>query len=545
MAKLTKAEKAKYDANMNYWAKRNLKAQRAAGKKTQAELEKQLGEYYAASMERVISDFEGVYNELIADIGMGREPTPADLYKLDKYWQMQGQLQNELEKLGNKSTRAMQSKFVKQFQSIYDELALDSAKAFSRIDRGAAAQMINSIWCADGKSWSDRVWSNLDDLRETLNENLMHCVITGKKPTELKKLLQERFGVAYYRADTIVRTETAHIQTQAAQKRYTDYGIQEVEIWADPDERTCEVCGKLHKKRYPVGATVPVPAHPNCRCTIIPVVELPDEEKPQNQKPQEKALQEREYIAKTKELQRIRDEERQLDRDLRIARLYNDGREETLLKRKEELTTRASALLAERKELAEGIDVLRPHTLASVEVGEPMSFEAADGGKPNPHYKEDYQYRINCQTCVVSYEARLRGYDVMATGNTAGSVNQRVSYNTALAWIDTETGAQPKYITPTGRTAKQVNKWLDENIKGDERYTIQFSWKGYRSGHIISVHKINGETTLYDPQINKKYTGEAITTYLQNTKINSIKLLRVDTLEFNPDIIDGLLKASD
>ena len=108
---------------------------------------------------------------------------------------------------------------------------------------------------------------------ETLNEELINCVATGKKPSELKRRLQERFNVSYHQADTIVRTETAHIQTEAAKKRYEDYGIQMVEVLADKDERRCEICGKLHQKRYPVGAQMPIPAHPNCRCCIIPVVE--------------------------------------------------------------------------------------------------------------------------------------------------------------------------------------------------------------------------------------------------------------------------------
>lgn len=51
---------------------------------------------------------------------------------------------------------------------------------------------------------------------DTLNEHLIHCVATGKTPGELKKLLQEDFGVSYGRADSLVRTELAHIQTQAA-----------------------------------------------------------------------------------------------------------------------------------------------------------------------------------------------------------------------------------------------------------------------------------------------------------------------------------------
>ena len=133
-------------------------------------------------------------------------------------------------------------------------------------------QMINQIWAADGKSWSARIWDNTSRLQETLNEGLLHIVASGKQPRELKQVLQERFGVSYSRADALVRTEVAHIQNEAARKRYEDYGVAEVEVWADADERRCEVCAKLHKKVYPVGAPLPVPAHPRCRCSILPVI---------------------------------------------------------------------------------------------------------------------------------------------------------------------------------------------------------------------------------------------------------------------------------
>lgn len=132
--------------------------------------------------------------------------------------------------------------------------------------------MINQIWCADGKSWSSRIWTNTDKLQQALNDNLIECVVGGKKTTQLKEMLQKDFNVSYNRADSIVRTEMAHIQTQAAQQRYKDSGIQQVEIWADKDERRCDVCGKLHKTKYPVNGAIPLPAHPRCRCCIIPVI---------------------------------------------------------------------------------------------------------------------------------------------------------------------------------------------------------------------------------------------------------------------------------
>lgn len=258
---------------MTYWIDRNRRAQDKLTRKSIADTEEQLREYYSRSMNKVIEQFEATYNKILATVAEGRQPTPADLYKLDSYWQMQGQLQQELQRLGDRQAVLLGKQFTQQFLSVYEAIAIPGQSAFTQIDTQIAQQMINQIWCADGKTWSQRIWDNTDRLREALNEQLISCLVTGKKPSELKKILQEEFNVSYYRADSLVRTEMSHIQTQAAQKRYTDYGIQEVEVWADEDERRCEVCGKLHQKRYPIGATMPIPAHPNCRCTIIPVVE--------------------------------------------------------------------------------------------------------------------------------------------------------------------------------------------------------------------------------------------------------------------------------
>lgn len=258
---------------MAYWQDRMAKAQNVLTAKRVKEIEKQIKKYYSKSMERVIEDFEATYNKILIRQAEGKEVTPADLYRLDSYWKMQGKLKLELQKMGDKQISAMSKIFELQFFDIYYSIALETDAAFGTISTEAVTQMINQIWCADGKSWSQRIWENTELLADTLNEGLIHCVATGKKASELKKVLQERFDVSYSRADALVRTEMAHIQTQAAQKRYEDYGIKEMMIWADKDERRCEVCGELHEKKYAAGSHIPIPAHPRCRCCVIPVVE--------------------------------------------------------------------------------------------------------------------------------------------------------------------------------------------------------------------------------------------------------------------------------
>ena len=258
---------------MSYWEDRFSRAQNKITDKSIKQIEKQMKKYYSTTMKRIIDDFERVYDKVLAAQAKGTEVTPAWLYQLDAYWQMQEQLKIELQKLGDKQLIALSKIFEENFFDVYYSIAMPRKKAFNTINNEMVQQLINHIWVADGKTWSQRVWDNTEKLAATLNEELVNCVVGGKKTTELKEKLQERFNVSYNQADTLARTELAHIQTQAAKQRYEDYGINRVEFWADPDERTCKQCGKLHKKIYNINEAVPLPLHPRCRCTLLPVIE--------------------------------------------------------------------------------------------------------------------------------------------------------------------------------------------------------------------------------------------------------------------------------
>lgn len=266
---------------MSYWTKRQQKIQEAISDKSIKDINKQLQKYYGSAAKKVIADFEATYNKLLATVEAGKEPTPADLYKLDKYWQMQAQMRQELQKLGDKQIVELTRAFERDWFEIYYSIDLsDVTEAFNTVDKAAVQQMLNQVWCADGKTWSQRIWDNIGLLTETLNEELLHIVASGKKTTELKNKLQERFGVSYSRANTLVRTEVAHIQTQAAAQRYKDYGLERYEIMGNEDD-TCgqhgvdchEMDGKVfYYNEMVVGKNAP-PFHPNCKCAIIPVID--------------------------------------------------------------------------------------------------------------------------------------------------------------------------------------------------------------------------------------------------------------------------------
>jgi SPP1 gp7 family putative phage head morphogenesis protein len=265
---------------MSYWANRQAKIQEMLTDKSRKKIERQLSKYYSKAAKKVIADFENTYNKVLLQIEEGQQPTPALLYKLDAYWEMQGQLRNELRRLGEKQIALLTKEFEVNFFDIYYSISLEGQKAFSTIDKAGALHLINEIWCMDGKSFSQRIWNNTELLVETLNEQLLHTVITGKKPTELKNLLQERFGVSYSRANTLVRTELSHIQTVAAKQRYEDYGLTKYKILGNDDDSCGNHsidCHKMDGKQFlysemSVGKNAP-PFHPNCKCCIVPVVE--------------------------------------------------------------------------------------------------------------------------------------------------------------------------------------------------------------------------------------------------------------------------------
>ena len=257
---------------MGYWEERQAETQAALTKKSVEQTERQIAKYYADTQRKIIGQFQQTYNHILSSIEDGREPTPADLYKLDTYWKMQAEITAELTKLGDKQAKILSNAFIMQYQNIYESTAIKGEATYTQLNLKAAQDMIDSIWCADGKHWSSRIWDNTAKLQETLNQNLIDCLVAGRNPVYLKEQLMATFGVSYSRADMLVRTEMAHIQVKAAQQRYEDAGIEYVEIWADEDERRCEICGKLHMSVYKANEKLPIPAHPNCRCSVIPVV---------------------------------------------------------------------------------------------------------------------------------------------------------------------------------------------------------------------------------------------------------------------------------
>jgi SPP1 gp7 family putative phage head morphogenesis protein len=316
----------------NYWADRQEDELNKVSTKTEAEINAQLDKYYTSAFKKVLKDFEGVYNALMAQVAAGEKVTVAKLYALDRYWQMQGELRRLCEELGNKEVTLLSKKFEEQWEEVYEAAALPSESAFTFVSESNAEQMIRSTWLADGKTFSDRVWKSTEDLVATLNEDFTHIVITGGDTSQvikkLETMVKDDVSKARSKARTLVNTEVNHIQTEAAAQRYKDAGLDEYMFLGrekHEKELNCD-CKKLDGKVFSfsekvVGKNYP-PMHPNCRCRIKPVMKDDLLRKAQ----EENRKKEQEKRAIKAEADRLREEAKQLR--LQAKTLKKEGKTE-------------------------------------------------------------------------------------------------------------------------------------------------------------------------------------------------------------------------
>lgn len=182
-----------------------------------------------------------------------------------------------------------------------------------------------------------------------------------------------------------------------------------------------------------------------------------------------------------------------------------------------------------------------------------MNHDDANELKGNPNFTLGGGYHINCQSCVVAYEMRRRGYDVEANQNTKrkGNIPYELSYTTEKAWLD-DNGNVPKKQRAGGRyvdgykiknkTFKVMMSEFEDMTSTPGRYHINFGWKNRRSGHIITMERFkDGTMRIYDPQC-----GTVITDFKAYAKrfslVYGISILRVDNLRGNPHYVSGATK---
>lgn len=138
----------------------------------------------------------------------------------------------------------------------------------------AVKHKMASNW--SGKTFSTNVWGHDTAVYKSISDTINKGLTGGWSVDRMARALSERTGVAYHRADTLVRTETTFYNNLATLDTIKELGGDHYEIVAVLDSRTSEICqSENHKvysvKEYEPGRTAP-PFHVRCRSTIRPAV---------------------------------------------------------------------------------------------------------------------------------------------------------------------------------------------------------------------------------------------------------------------------------
>ena len=281
-----------------YWDNRAIKRLSEAERTSEAYITR-IKKIYDKAYRNIKSDLESVYTNYSKDTGLD----VAELKKLlsaketSKQWEeMRRQGLDKYVKNNYKSRisrlEQIQAQIYAKAKEIYPQEELEQTMcyqgvvndsyyrtiydvqkgtgydfSFSNIDRNLTNVLLNERW--SGKNYSQRIWTNTDILAESLSEIVGGGLLSGQSIARTSKLIRDRFGVAKYYAERLVRTETNHFNNEADAMAYEEMGIDKYVFVATLDSRTSPICQDMDNKVFDykdreVGTNFP-PMHPNCR----------------------------------------------------------------------------------------------------------------------------------------------------------------------------------------------------------------------------------------------------------------------------------------
>lgn len=251
----------------NYWIERTAEE----NWKLYNDLEennKALFKFYSKAIEDI--NKEVAY--LLSRVESG-EITRSELYNYKRLMKLTQNMNNAMFELAfkvdNYTEEQIREAIIRSYKNINEALQAD----FSMNNDKLVEMLFANNW--SGEMFSERIWSNTGDLAAKLNMLLKEHLIRGSSIAQITKLIHSKLNSHLKNTLRVVRTETMHYLNAASLQSYKDAGVEEVEMLAAKDERLCEVCGSEHGKIYPINEAPILPLHPNCRCTIVPVVHIP------------------------------------------------------------------------------------------------------------------------------------------------------------------------------------------------------------------------------------------------------------------------------
>ena len=253
--------------NNEYWEKRIAEKTWDTYNSTE-EKNRKLIELYQDASRKIRDELYELAEQLSKNGTLSR----TEMYRQQHLQKLEKKYRKILYELARKTEEFAKENMEQGMQKVYEQISTAlEVPEFSLPDKELMQKLIEEPW--RNGNFSERVWKNQKKLLKALKNVLVVGIQQGKNITDMAVELNIAMGKGFYAAHRLVRTETMHCLNQSCLQRYKDAEIKKVSFWAAKDERTCEICGAMHGKKYDIEKAPVLPVHPNCRCTYLPVIE--------------------------------------------------------------------------------------------------------------------------------------------------------------------------------------------------------------------------------------------------------------------------------
>lgn len=135
-----------------------------------------------------------------------------------------------------------------------------------------AKKLIQTKW--KGSNFSKRIWRNSKKLEKELNTQVKKGILTGKPTAQIAMELNKSMGSGLSNSARLIRTETMHHMNDINLAHMKDSEITQVKEIVTLDERTSSTCKVHNNKIHDIDKAPILPRHPNCRCVLVPYVDV-------------------------------------------------------------------------------------------------------------------------------------------------------------------------------------------------------------------------------------------------------------------------------
>lgn len=237
----------------------------------------QTKQLYRQAYKKVEQDILRLYEEL-RDKG---RLTTTQLYQYQRFLALRREIQKQCGAIDTalqaNVTAALTNAYKETFEIVTD--LIDSNSVWGIQNERMVQAVLKTDWSGD--TYSRRIWKNTRSVAKRMEAAVTDCITRGTSKDVYVKQIKQTFNVGFNAADRIVRTELMHVLGVAQIDTYYADGIKRVKWLAEIDGRVCAACAGLNGKVFDIEEFVsgsrPVIEHPNCRCTLLPVLDDEDE----------------------------------------------------------------------------------------------------------------------------------------------------------------------------------------------------------------------------------------------------------------------------